>query len=157
MSSCLQPHELQHARLLRPSLFPGVCSNSHPLSRWCHPTISSSVIPFSCLQSCPASGSFPISQFFTSGGQIIGASALVLWMNIQGWFPFGLTGWISLQAKGLSRVLSGTTVWRHQFFGSQPFFYSPSLTSVHDYWTNHSLDYTNLCRQNNVSTFEYSV
>ena len=157
MSYFLHPNGLHHARLPCPSPSPRACSNSHPSSQWFHPAILSSVIPFSCLQSCPASGSFPISQFFTSGGQIIGASALVLWMNIQGWFPVGLTGWISLQAKGLSRVLSGTTVWRHQFFGSQPFFYSPSLTSVHDYWTNHSLDYTNLCRQNNVSTFEYSV
>jgi len=156
MSNCLQPHELQHARLLCPSPLPGVCSNSCPLSWWCHPTTSSSVIPF-CFQSCPALGFFSNESVFTSGGQIIGASASVLWMNIQGSFSLGLTGWISLQAKGLSRVLSSTTVWRHQFFGTQPFFYCPTITSVHDYWTNHSFDYTNFCRQNNVSTFEFFV
>ena len=103
---------------------PGVCSNSCTVSQWCHPTISSSVFPLSsCLQSFPASGSFPISCFFTSGGQTIGASASasVLPMNIQGWFPLGLTGLISLQFKGLSRVFSNTTVQKHQFFGTQPF------------------------------------
>ena len=97
-------------------------TNSCPLSWWCHPTISSSVVTFSsCPQSFPASGSFPMRQFFTSGGQSIGvsASASVLPMNIQGWFPLGLTGWISLQSKGLSRVFSNTTVQKHQFFGSQ--------------------------------------
>ena len=96
--------------------------NPRPLSRWCHPTTSSSVVPFtSCLQSFPASGSFPISQFFTSGGQSIGvcASASVLPMNIQDWFPLGMTGWISLLSKGLSRVFSNTTVQKHQFFGTQ--------------------------------------
>ena len=100
----------------------------------CHPTISSSVVPFSsCLQSFPASGSFQMSQFFASGGQSIGASASapVLPMNIQGWFPLGLTGWISLQSKGHLRVFSSTTVRRHQFFGTQP---SDTLTSVYDYW-----------------------
>ena len=98
------------------------CSNSCPWSQWCHPTISSSVIPFSsCLQSFPASGSLPMSQFFTAGGQSIGvsASASVLPMNIQDWFPLGWTGWISLQSKGLSRVFSNTTVSKNQFFGSQ--------------------------------------
>ena len=99
-----------------PSQTPGACSNSCPLSRWCHPIISSSVVPFSCLQSCPASGSFPRSQFFTSGGQSIGVSASVLPMNIQDWFP---SRWISLQFKGLSRVFSNTTVQKHQFFGTQ--------------------------------------
>ena len=90
------------------------------ISRWCHPTISSSVVPFSsCLQSFPASGSFPMSWLFTSGGQSIGASASVLPMNIQGWFPLGLTGLISLLSKGCSRVFSNTTVWKHQFFSSQ--------------------------------------
>ena len=100
---------------------PGACSNSRPLSRWCHPNISSSVVPFSCLQSFPASESFPVSQFFESGGQSIGASASasVLLMNIQDWFPLGLTGWISLLSKGLSRVFSNTTVQKHQFFGAQ--------------------------------------
>ena len=108
----LRPHGLQHARLPCPSPTPGVHSNSCPLSPWCHPTISSSVVPFSsCLQSCPASVSFPMNQFFTSGGQSIGVSALasVLPMNTQDWSPLGLTGWISLQPKGLSRVFSNTT------------------------------------------------
>ena len=109
----LWPHGLQHARLPCPSPTPGACSNSYPSSQWCHPTISSSIIPFSSLpQSFPASGSFPRSQFFASGGQSIGvsASASVLPMNIQDWFPWRLTGWISLQSKGLSRVFSNTTV-----------------------------------------------
>ena len=117
------PHGLQHARLPCPSSTPRVCSNSYPSSQWCHPTISSSVVPFSsCLQSFPASGSFPRSQSFPSGGQSIrgSASALVLPMNIQDWFPLGLTGLISLQSKGLSRVFSNTTVQKHQFFGAQP-------------------------------------
>ena len=113
MSNSLQPHGLQHARLSCPSPTPGDCSNSCPWRQWCHPVISSSVVPFSsCLQSFPASGSFPMSQFSASHGQSIGALALasVLPMNIQCWFPFGLTGWISLQSKGLSRVFSNTTV-----------------------------------------------
>ena len=118
----LQPYKLQHARLPCPSPTPRAFSNSCPSSQWCHVTISSSVIPFSSrLQSCPASGSFPVSQFFTSGGQSIGASAStsVLPVNIQYWFPVGLTGLISLQSKGLSRVFSNTTVQKHQFFGAQ--------------------------------------
>ena len=109
VSDSLQPHGLQHARPPCPSPTLGVYSNSCPLNQWCHPTISSSVIPFSlCLQSFPASGSFPISQFFASGGQSIGVSAStsVLPMNIQDWFPLRWTGWISLQSKGLSRVFS---------------------------------------------------
>ena len=113
MSSSLWPHGLKHARLPCPSPTHGACSGSWPSRRWCHPTISSSVFPLSsCLQSFPASGSFPISCFFTSGGQTIGASASasVLPMNIQGWFPLGLTGLISLQSKRLSRVCSRTTV-----------------------------------------------
>ena len=113
VSNSLQPHGLQHTRPPCPSPTPGACSNSSPLSQWCYPTISSSVIPFSsCLQSFPGSGSFPRSQFFTSGGQSIGvlASASVLPMNIQGWFPLRWIGLISLQSKGLSRVLSNTTV-----------------------------------------------
>ena len=116
-------HGLGHARLLCPSLSPGACSSSCPLSQWYYPTISSSVIPFSsCLQSFPASGFFPQSQFFTSGGQNIGASALasVLPVNIQGWFPIGLTGLISLQSKWLSRVFSDTTIRKHQFSSTQP-------------------------------------
>ena len=106
MSNCLWPHELQHARLPCPSPMLRAYSNSCPSSQWCHPTISSSDVPFSsCLQSFPASGSFPMSQFFTSGGQSIGvsASASVLPMNIQDWFPLGWTGWISLHSKGLSQ------------------------------------------------------
>ena len=107
VSDSLQPHGLQHAGLPCPSPCPRACSNSCPSSQWCHPTISSSVIHFSsCLQSFLASGSFQMSQFFISGGQIIGVSASVLPMNIQDWFPLGLTGWIPLQSKGLSRVFS---------------------------------------------------
>ena len=115
----MQPCGLQHAKILCSPLSPGACSNSYPLSQWCHLTISSSVIPFSsCLQSFPASGFFPMSQFFASGGQSIGvsASASVLPMNIQGWFPLGLTGLISLPSRGFSRVFSGTTVQKHHFY-----------------------------------------
>ena len=122
VSESLQPHGLQHTRLPCPSPAPGVCSNSCPSSQWCHPTFSSSVVPFSSnLQSFPASGSFPVSQLFTSGGQNIGvsASASVLPMNIHDWFPSGWTGLIFLQSKGLSRVFSNTTVQKHQFFGTQ--------------------------------------
>ena len=118
MSDSLWPHGLQHSRLPCPSPTPGTCSNSCPSSRWCHPTISSSVVPFSShLQSFPALGSFPMSQFFTSGGQSIrvSASASVLPMNIQDWFPLGLTDWISLQSKEFSRVFSNTTVQKYQF------------------------------------------
>ena len=120
VSDSLRPHGLQHARLPCPSPVPRACSNSCPSSRWCHPTISYSVIPFSSrLQSFPASGSFPMSGFFASGGQNIGVSASILPMNIQDWFPLQLTGLISLQSKGLSRVFSNTTVQKHQFFGAQ--------------------------------------
>ena len=116
----LQPHGLQHARLPCSSPTPGACSNSCPLSWWCHPTISSSVVPFSsCLQSFPASGSFQMSQFFTLGGWSIGVSASVFSMNIQDWFPLLWTGWIFLLSKGVSRVFSITTVQKHQFFGAQ--------------------------------------
>ena len=116
----LRPHGLQHARLPCPSPTPGACSNSCPSNWWCHPTISSSVIPLFCLQSFPASGSFPMSQLFASSGQSIGASALtsVLPMNIQGWFPLELTCLISLKSKGLSWVFSNTTVQNHEFFSS---------------------------------------
>ena len=116
MSDSLQPHGLQHTRLACPSPSPGACSNSCPLSQWCHPAISSSVIPFSCLQTSPASGSFLMSQLFTSGSQSIGASPSILSMNIQGWFPLGWTGLISLQSKGFSRVFSNTTVQKDQKF-----------------------------------------
>ena len=123
MSDSLRPHGLQHARLLCPSPPPRAYSNSCPLHWWCHPTISSSAVPFSShhLQSFPAPGSFPMSGFFPSDGQSIGvsASAPVLPLNIQDWFPLGLTSWISLQSKRLSRVFSNTTVQKHQFFGAQ--------------------------------------
>ena len=125
----LQPHGLQHARPSYPSPTSGVDSNSCPLSRWCHATISSSVIPFSsCLQSFPASGSFQMSQLFESGGQSVGVSAStsVLPMNTQDWSPLGWTGWISLQSKGLSRVFSNTTVQNHQYFSAQPSLWSNS-------------------------------
>ena len=125
----LQPRGLQHARLSCPSPSLRACLKSCSLSWWCHLTISSSVIPFSsCLQSFPASGYFPMSQFFASGGQSIAASAFasVLPMDIQDWFPLGLTGLISLLSKGLSRVFSNTTVWKHQFFGTQSSLWSNS-------------------------------
>ena len=121
MSNSLQPHGLQHARPPCPSPTPRVHSDSHPSSQWCHPGISSSVIPFSCPRSFPASGSFPMSQFFAWGSQSIAvsASASVLPKNNRDCFPLGWTGLISLQSKGLSRVFSNTTVQKHQFFGSQ--------------------------------------
>ena len=125
MSDSLWPHGLQHARLLCPPLSPRVFSNSCLLNQWCYLTISFSATPFSlCLQSFPASGS--LSRLFTSDGQSIGASATVLPVNIQGWFPLGLTGLISVQSKGFSRVFSSTTIWKHQFFGSQPSLWSNS-------------------------------
>ena len=154
MSDSFLPLGVQHSRLPCPSPTPRACSNSCPLSQWCHPNISSAVVPFSsCLQSFPASRSFPLSQFFTSGGQSIraSASASVLPMNIQDWFPLGLTGLI-LQSKGLSRVFSNTSskasiLWCSAFFIVQLF------TSIHDYWKNHSLDYMDLCWQSHVSAF----
>ena len=121
MSDSLRPHEPQHARPPCPSPTPRVHPNPCPLSQWCHPAISSSVVPFSsCPQSLPASGSFPTSQLFASGAQSIGVSTStsVLPMNTQDWSPVGWTGWISLQSKGLSRVFSNTTVQKHQFFSS---------------------------------------
>ena len=129
MSNSSQPQGPQQTRPPCPSPTPGVHPNPCPSSRWCHPTISSSVVPFSsCPQSLPASGSFPMSQLFTWVGQSIGvsASASVLPMNTQDWSPLEWTGWISLQSKGLSRVFSNTTVQRHQFFGTQPFSQSNS-------------------------------
>ena len=122
VSDSLRPHELQHARPPCPSPTPRVHSNSCSLSQWCHPAISSSVIPFSsCPQSLSASGSFPMSQLFAWGGQSTGVSALASFLpkNTQDWSPLEWTGWISLQAKGLSRVFSNTTVQKHQFFGAQ--------------------------------------
>ena len=127
VSDSLRPHESQHARPPCSSPTPGVYSNSCPLSRWCHPAISSSVIPFSsCPQSLPASGTFPMSQLFTWGGQSIGISASVLPVNIQDWSPLGWTGWISLQFKSINSL-------------ALSFLHSPTLTSIHDHWKNHSL------------------
>ena len=140
MSDSLQPHESQHARPPCPWQTPRVYSNSCPLSWWCHPAISSSVISFSsCSQSLPASGSFPMSQLFPWGGQSTGvsASASVFPINTQGWSPLGWTGWISLKSKGLSRVFSNTIVQKHHLSGLS-FLHSPTLTSIHDHWKNHS-------------------
>ena len=150
----LWPYGLQHSRLPYSSPTPGACSNSCPSNRWCHPTISSSVVLFSCLQFFPASGSFPINQFFISGGHRIGASASasVLSMNIQDWFPSGWTGCISLQSKGFSTVFSNTTVQKHQFLSAQLSLSSNSHI-IHDYWKNHSFDEMDLSRQSNVSAF----
>ena len=121
VSDSLRPHESQHARPPCPSPSPGVHWNSRPSSRWCHPAISSSVVPFSCPQSLPASESFPVNQLFAWGGQSTGVSALASFLpkNTQGW-SLEWTGWISLQSKGLSRVFCNTTVQKHQFFGTQP-------------------------------------
>ena len=129
ISDSLWPHDLQHTRFPCPSPTPRACSNSCPLSQWCHPTISSSFIPFSsCLQSFPASRSFPVSQFFALGVQSIGvsASASVLPMNIQDWFPLGWTGWISFIYKRLSRVFSNTTIQKHQFLSTHLSLWSNS-------------------------------
>ena len=128
MSNSLRHHGLQHARLPCPSPTPGACWNSCPSSWWSHPTISSSVVPFFCLQPFPASGSFSMNHFFASGGQSIEASssASVLPMDVQVWSPLGWTGWISLQPKGLSRVSSITTVQKHQFFSAQLSLWSNS-------------------------------
>ena len=141
MSNSLQPHGLQLTRPPCPSPTPGVYLNSCPLSRWCHPTISSSVIPFSsCPQSFPASGSFQMNQLFASGGQTIGisASTSVLPVNTQDWSPLTWTGWISFQSKGLSRVFSNSSKSINS--SALSLLHSPTLTSIHDYWKNHSLD-----------------
>ena len=154
MSYSLQLHGLQHARPPC-SPTPGAYTNSCPLSRWWHPTISSSVISLSsCLQSFPASGSFQMSQLFTSSGQSTGvsASASGLPMNSQDWFPLGWTGWISLMSKGLSRVFSKTTVQKHQFFSAQPSLKSNS--HIHTWpLEKPTSDYIYLCQQSNVSAF----
>ena len=142
VSDSLRPHELQHARPPCPSPTLGVHPNPCPLCRWCHPKVSSSVIPFpSCPQSFPASGSFQMSQLSASGGQSIGVSALasVLPMNTWDWSPLGWTGWISLQSKGLSRVFS-TPQFKSINTLVLSFLHSPTLTSIHDHWKNHSLD-----------------
>ena len=142
MSDSLQPHELQHTRPPCPSLTSGVHSNSWSSSRWCHPAISSSVVPISsCPQSLPASGSFPMSQLFVLGGQSIGisASASFLPKNTQDWSPSEWTGWISLQSKGLSES-SPTPQFKSINSSALSFLYSPTLTSIHDHWKNHILD-----------------
>ena len=155
MSDSLWPQELQHARPPCLSQIPRVCSNLCPLSRWCHPAISSSVIPFSfCPQSLPASGSFPTSQLFASGGQSIGvaASASVLPMNTQDWSPLGWTGWIPCSPRD-SQESSPTPQFKSINFLVLSFLHSPTLTSIHDHWKNHSLDQMDLCWQSNVSAF----
>ena len=142
MSDSLWPHELQHARPPCPSPTPRVHPNSCPSSRWCHPAISSSVIPFSsCTQSLPASESFPMNQLFAWGGQSTGVSALASFLpkNTQGWSPSEWTGWMSLQSKGLSRVFSNTTVQKHQFFGSQSSSHSTLLTETELHTTRYRL------------------
>ena len=142
MSNYLRPHEPQHTRPPCPSPTPGVHPNPCPLSRWCHPTISSSVIPFSsCLQSFPASGSFPMSQLLTSGGQSIGvwASTSVLPMNTQDWSPLGWTDWSPCSPRD-SQKSSPTPQFKSINSLVVSFLYSPTLTSIHDYWKNHSLD-----------------
>ena len=142
VSDSLRPHELQHPRPPCPSPTPGVHPNPCPLCWWCHPTISSPVVPFSsCPQSFPALESFQMSQLSTSGGQSIGVSAstLVLPMNTKDWSPLGWIGWISLQSKGLSRS-SPTPQFKSINSSALSFLYSPALTSIHDHWKNHSLD-----------------
>ena len=150
MSDSLQPHRLQHTRLC-PSPTPRAYSDSCPLSPWCHPTISPSVVLFSsCLQSFPASGSFPMSQFFTAGAQSTGtsASASVLLMNIQCWFLLGLTGLIC--SPGDSQESSSAPQFEGIYSLALSLLYGPTLTSIHDYWKNHSFDYTKLCQQSDV-------
>ena len=159
MADSSRPHELQHARPPCPSPTPRVHSDSRPSSWWCHPAISSSVVPFSsCPKSLPPSESFPMSQLFTWGGQSTGVSTLASFLpkKSQGWSPSEWTGWVSLQSKGLSRVFSNTTVQKHQFSGAQ-LLHSPTLTSIPDHRKNHSLDSTDLCWQSNVSAFEYAI
>ena len=154
MSDYLRPHEPQHARPPCPTPTPGVHSDSHPLSQWCHPAISSSVVLFSsCSQSLLASESFPMSQLFAWGGQIIGVSALASFLpkKSQGWSPSEWTGWISLKSKGLSRVFSNTTVQKPRF-STQPSLWSNS--HIHTWLLEKlSLWYTDFCRQSNISTF----
>ena len=168
MSNSLWPRELQHARPPCPSPTPGVHSDSRPLSRWCHPAISSSVIPFSyCPQLLSASKSFPMSQLFTWGGHSIGVSALASFLpkHTQDWSPLEGTGWISLQSKGLSRIFFKITVQSINY-SELSFLHSPTLTSIHDYWKNHSLlggkgllggKEIDLCWQSNVSAFKYAI
>ena len=150
VSDSLQPHGLQHARLSCPLLSLEVWSNSCTLSQWCHSTVSSSVASFLCLQSFPASGSFPMSQLFTSASQSIGAS--VLPMNIEGWFPLGWTGSVSWQSKD-SQESSPTPQFNSMHSLALSLLYGPAVIAVYDYWNNHNFNYTDLCWQSNVSAF----
>ena len=150
------PHGLQHTRLPCPSPSPGACSNSCPLSWWCHPTILYSVIPFSsCPQSFAASESFPMSQFFTSGGQSIGTStsASALPINIQGWFPLGLNGLISLMSKETLHEPLQHHSPRASVLQALGLLYGPTVTSVYDSWRNHNFEYMDLCQQSDVFAF----
>ena len=149
MTDSLSPHGLQHTRPPCLSPTPEVCSHSCPLSQWCHPTISSSVIPFSCLQYFPASGSFPVCQFFPSGGQRIGASASVLPMNIQSWF---LLGWTPCSPRD-SQESSPTPQFKSINSSVLSFLYDKTLTSIHNYWKIHSFDRMDLCQQSDASAF----
>ena len=155
MSDSLPPHGLQHARLHCPSLSPWVCSDSCPLSQWCHPTTSSSVSPFSsCRQCFPASGSFTVSWLFASSGQSVGVSASVsvLPVNFQAWFLLGCINLICLLSRGFSRVFYSTEVWKHLIFSTR-LLYGLALISIHDYWKNHSFDYKDVCWQSGVFVF----
>ena len=159
MSDSLQHHEPQHTRPPCPSPTPRVHPNPCPLSRWCHPTISSYVVPFSsCPQSFPASGSFQMSRLFASGGQSIGASAStsVLPMNSQEWSPLGWTAWTPRSPRD-SQESSPTLQFNSINSLALSFLYSPTLTSIHDYWKTHSFDYTELCQQSDVSGLKYAV
>ena len=151
MADSLRLYGLHHARLPCPSPTPGAYSDSCPSSQWCHPTISSSFIPFSCLQSFPASESFLMSQFFESGGQSIAASASILSMNIQDWFPLGLV-WPLFSPRD-SQEFSPIPQFKSIGSSALSFLYSPTLTSIQDYWKNHSFDYVDFCQQSNVSAF----
>ena len=156
MSDSLWPHESQHARPPCPSPTPGVHPNPCPSSRWCHPTILSSVVPFSsCPQSFPASGSFPMSQLLASSGQSVGVSAIAsfLPMKNQDWCPLGWTDWISLQSPRDSQESSPIPQFQHINSLALSLLHSPTLTSIHDYWKNHSFDKIVLCWQSNVSSF----
>ena len=159
VSDSLQSHESEHARPPCPSPVPGVYPNSCPSSQWCHPAISSSIVPFfSCPQSLPASGSFPLSQLFAWGGQSTGVSALASFLpkNTQGWSPSEWTGWISLQSKGLSRVFSHTTVQKHQFFGAQ--LSSQSNSHIHTWPQEKPQPWLDgPWWQSNVSAFQYAI
>ena len=154
MSNSLRPYRLQHTGLLCPSLSPGVCSDLCPLSQWCHPTISYRCPLFLLLSVFPSIRVFSVSWLFASGGQSIGTSvsASILPINIQCWFPLGLTSLIPLLTKGFSRVFSSTTVWKHRFFGTQPFLWSSS--HIHTWLLEKpKLDYIDLCWQSDVSAF----